>query len=253
MPRNSSGTYTLPEASFVPDTVIESAPMNSNLSDIATALTQSLAITGVSTMVGPLLAADGTLAAPSITFDSDQGSGLYLIGVGNVGFAISGVKAFEVASDLDILLAAGISPGNTDNADPDTLDWYEEGSFTPALAFGGATTGITYTTQVGTFTRIGDRVYFEIEIVLSNNGSASGNVTVTGLPYAASSTTPCTTMADDLSALSEFFSDVSTLLVDGNDHLDMYIFNSSTGDLEPFDSGSVPNNAKFYISGHYKV
>lgn len=46
MSRDGSGTYSLPEAAFVFDTVISETEMNSNLSDIANALTQSLSKDG---------------------------------------------------------------------------------------------------------------------------------------------------------------------------------------------------------------
>lgn len=50
MPRNSSGTYTLPAGNpVVTNTVISSTVQNNTTSDIATALTQSLASTGVTT------------------------------------------------------------------------------------------------------------------------------------------------------------------------------------------------------------
>ena len=61
---------------------------------------------------------------------------------------------------------------------------YEEGAWTPALNFGGATTGITYTTQTGTYTRNGDVYTAEANVVLSSKGSATGSATVTGLPSA---------------------------------------------------------------------
>lgn len=41
MPRDGSNTYTLPEAPFVANTVIDPTDMNSNFNDIATALTDS--------------------------------------------------------------------------------------------------------------------------------------------------------------------------------------------------------------------
>jgi hypothetical protein len=44
--RNGSGTYSLPQAPFVPGTTIASSPMNSDLSDIAAALTQSVSKDG---------------------------------------------------------------------------------------------------------------------------------------------------------------------------------------------------------------
>jgi hypothetical protein len=46
MSRDGSGTYSLPESAFVFDTVISETAMNSNLSDIAAALTASLAKDG---------------------------------------------------------------------------------------------------------------------------------------------------------------------------------------------------------------
>jgi hypothetical protein len=60
-----------------------------------------------------------------------------------------------------------------------------ETTFTPALEFGGATTGITYSSQGGRYARFGKRVFFHIRLVLSSKGSASGNATVSGLPFAA--------------------------------------------------------------------
>lgn len=46
MSRDGSGTYSLPEAAFVDGTTIEVDPMNNNFSDVASALTASLAKDG---------------------------------------------------------------------------------------------------------------------------------------------------------------------------------------------------------------
>lgn len=54
MARNGSGSYSLPEAAFVYDTVIDEVAMNNNLSDIATALTGSIAADGQTTITGNL-------------------------------------------------------------------------------------------------------------------------------------------------------------------------------------------------------
>ena len=59
------------------------------------------------------------------------------------------------------------------------------GTWTPALTFGGATTGITYTTRTGTYVRIGSLVYVNFSIDLTSKGSATGNATITGLPFDA--------------------------------------------------------------------
>lgn len=59
-------------------------------------------------------------------------------------------------------------------------------NWTPVLTFGGASTGITYTTQQGVYLRIGDLVFVEMEILLSNKGSATGDAIITGLPLVVS-------------------------------------------------------------------
>jgi hypothetical protein len=63
------------------------------------------------------------------------------------------------------------------------LDYYKEQEFTPTISFGGASTGITYTTQNGRATRIGNRVFFTLHIFLSSKGSAVGDALISGLPF----------------------------------------------------------------------
>lgn len=60
---------------------------------------------------------------------------------------------------------------------------FSTGTFTPELQFGGASTGITYTTQQGNYVKVSNAVTFNIYIVLSNKGSANGNARVSGLPF----------------------------------------------------------------------
>lgn len=98
MPRNSSGTYSLPVAAYVAGTTIRSTDMNTNLSDIGTALTQSLATTGVSSMTGVLKLAAGAANAPSLTLASDTTTGWYNSAVGAWTFVSSGSAKFAITS-----------------------------------------------------------------------------------------------------------------------------------------------------------
>jgi hypothetical protein len=65
------------------------------------------------------------------------------------------------------------------------LNWYETGTVTCGISFGGLTTGITYTVVACTYTRTGRQVHLEGLIYLSSKGSATGDARITGLPYAA--------------------------------------------------------------------
>lgn len=76
------------------------------------------------------------------------------------------------------------------SADANTLDDYEEGSWTPTLTF--ATPGdqsIAYTLRTGVYTKIGRVVHIQFTIVTSTftHTTAAGNLSVTGLPFAAGS------------------------------------------------------------------
>lgn len=71
------------------------------------------------------------------------------------------------------------------SAGANTLDDYEEGTWTPGISFGGGTTGITYTTQVGRYVKFGKVVYVSARIGLSSKGSSTGALLITGLPFTA--------------------------------------------------------------------
>lgn len=114
---------------------------------------------------------------------------------GNLSASLTAVSLGVIPSTKSIPLLAVRYDGQipfpaTQNpsTDANTLDDYEEGTWTPVVNFGGATTGITYTTQLGTYTKIGRVVIAHINIVLSSKGSATGNATITGVPFTSSST-----------------------------------------------------------------
>lgn len=72
------------------------------------------------------------------------------------------------------------------SANANTLDDYEEGTWTPAIKFGGATTGITYgPSTLGRYTKIGRLVTASCICTLTNKGTATGSATLEGLPFAA--------------------------------------------------------------------
>jgi hypothetical protein len=57
------------------------------------------------------------------------------------------------------------------------------GSFTPDVQFGGATTGITYSSRSGSYVKTGNVVNYSCAINLSSKGSANGDLTIAGLPF----------------------------------------------------------------------
>jgi hypothetical protein len=78
---------------------------------------------------------------------------------------------------------------NGDTAAANALDDYEEGTWTPGISFGGGVVGLTYTIQVGYYTKVGNLVTATCRIFLSAKGTSTGSSAVTGLPFTSSSTT----------------------------------------------------------------
>lgn len=63
------------------------------------------------------------------------------------------------------------------------LNDYEEGAWTPAVAFGGASVGVTYAARQGRYTKVGRAVTVNFYVSLSSKGSSAGNLSITGLPF----------------------------------------------------------------------
>lgn len=59
------------------------------------------------------------------------------------------------------------------------------GTWTPALTFGGGSTGITYSAQTGSYNIVGGVLHFTVSITLTSKGSSTGSAQIslpTGLP-----------------------------------------------------------------------
>lgn len=123
---------------------------------------------------GNVAFADGSASAPSITNDGDTNTGIYFPAADNIGFATNGVIRGRWTTD-------GLCFGS-DTAAANALDDYEEGTWTPVPT---GWTSVTYNNQIGNYTKIGNQVTAWFYIRFSGTSAAS-NVTITGLPFSAS-------------------------------------------------------------------
>ena len=153
----------------------------------------TLGVTGVTTVQA------GTAALPAITTTGDTNTGIFFPAADTIAFSEGGVECARFNSSGNLQIIATIGVGNATpstsgsgitfpatqsaSTDANTLDDYEEGSWTPI--FSGYTG--TYSNQNGKYVKIGQLVYIEC---LLQPGSVTfttpGNVAaVTGLPFAA--------------------------------------------------------------------
>jgi hypothetical protein len=101
------------------------------------------------------------------------------------------VNSISVGNATPSTSGAGVTFPSTQSAssDANTLDDYEEGTFTPTLIDGSNNQPTSYLAQVGTYTKVGNLVTVQIYLNINVKGATiSGSVSIGGLPFTSSGT-----------------------------------------------------------------
>ena len=105
-----------------------------------------------------------TDAAQTITGDQTLGTGNLVIGTSGKGIDFS-ITAHPAGMTSEL------------------LDDYEEGTFTPTYVFSGGGGSIVYSSQSGTYRKIGKIVYCTINLSTTSATLGTGTMRIDGLPY----------------------------------------------------------------------
>ena len=141
---------------------------------------------------------------------------------------------------------------NGDTAAANALDDYEEGTWTMGVSFGGASVGVTYNLNGGTYTKIGRQVNVNGYVALTNKGSSTGNARITGLPFAIANAN------SHYAAVTLFFNNVSFT----NQFEGYGLINTTTMDLlqitalgllSPLTDANFANNSEVIVNFTYYV
>ena len=112
MSRNSGGTYSLATGNpVVTGTVISSTWGNNTLSDIATALTDSLSRTGLGGMSSALQLTNGAIGTPSLTFAAETTLGWYRASASNLRLVMAGVDRETWTATALTIAASNVTIG----------------------------------------------------------------------------------------------------------------------------------------------
>jgi len=148
----------------------------------------------------------GTIGTTSGNLTLDGGSGKTGLRVANVGIiprdngsdangtvdlGANGIRFNNVFLNGNVVVANGggiyfgaTTPDGT-SVDSELLDDYEEGTWTPVFLGGTGNPTVSYSTQEGRYTKIGNLVYVQAYALVNTTSGGSGNLRLGGLPFTA--------------------------------------------------------------------
>lgn len=157
-----------------------------------TAPTSSLTVTGNAAFsntvnITGFVDVGNTVRVNSIS-NPASGSGMELAYDGTQGIIQTYSNRSTLASVPVYFVNGQIKFPATQNAssDANTLDDYEEGTWTPALTF-GTSGSVTYTTRAARYVKVGQSVTVSFWLYGATRSSPNGVTTITGFPFPSSS------------------------------------------------------------------
>jgi hypothetical protein len=164
-------------------------------------------------------------------------------------FNSSGNLVFPDTQGIDFSASEGSGSSSS------ILDDYEEGTFTPV--FRGATTAGTYTgTFNGYYTRIGNRVFIEIQLSnITASSAGSGSAQVGGLPYTSAQGGAGATgsMRYDVWNYKDTADGLVPIVSNGNDYIQIYEVGDDVGDSATDVGDITSGSTDVFISACYRV
>jgi hypothetical protein len=203
--------------------------------------------------------ANGTIAASQLEMLSLSGTGIITI----TPPATNTNRAITLPDAAGALVVSGTTPSlngitfpatQSASADANTLDDYEEGTWTPVYSgIAGSIGSTAYSIQRGRYTKVGRVVFATAEIQLSNKGSWTSGVRFEGLPFTNTGATEVCFGSVILGfvdfAAGELYCNPRS--TGGND-TSMYIDKTKdNADREILGTAAVANNSVFFINMVY--
>jgi hypothetical protein len=165
---------------------------------------------------------------------------------GNFGIGL--VPTTRNNTTLQIANGIGFPAAQVASSDANTLDDYEEGTFTPTI-IGTTTAGAgTYSVQLGQYTKIGNVVEFALRVGWTAH-TGTGNMAVTGLPFVAAFQSSCNTMHSNLTLNAN--SVIQSYISSGGSRVDLAQVVAGGGAAQDVALDTVVTY--LYITGHYFV
>ena len=168
-----------------------------------------------------------------------------------------GTRGQVVVVDELELTAGQVTFPATQNpsSNPNTLDDYEEVTFTPIIGGAGGTSGQTYSQNTGKATKIGNLVVAAFSCILTNKGTITGAVQIQGLPYTSTSTFAfAATCAVRYANLATNWYQITAQLNNSSTVADIYGVSAAAGNnVAPLVTADINNNSEIRGTLIYQV
>jgi len=213
---------------------------------------------------GTLVGSVGTYnGVPYIGYQGGAGGGIMFNGSSIEPTALGSSRtnnANDIGSSTyrwrNAFLGGAIYLGGTTAAN--RLDYYQDGTWTPSLKFGGGDTGITYGGAAGTvyrgghYTRIGRVVTFSFRIILTSKGTSIGQATIEGLPFIVESLPGNYGSAMYSFANNFVIPERPTITMDsGSPIIRLRYVNTPNGNYSDVTNSGFNNNSDIILTGTY--
>jgi hypothetical protein len=212
-------------------------------------------------MAGKIIA--NTIEAPfdsirmnvaNVTVLTANNSGLTYLPTGNVNVNIGSTASLTLGNVTvsNLITANGnikFPATQVPSADANTLDDYEEGTFTPTLAGGFSSAPTSYSNQSGSYTVIGDLVFVTIDLDPNGATADATALIIGGLPFTVKTGAP--EGAATIGYQSSFNTNAGDTLVT-NANSTLIRFYTNAGGNRNGNAANVNINNRIVLSAVYK-
>ena len=170
---------------------------------------------------------------------------------GNLG--VNGITTSTGA----IVASAGVAVGGTGSAN--TLDDFEEGTFSATMSFTNANGSHAFSRNVCSYVKIGRMVHLQMFVELSSKSGASGNARLSNLPFVPQSATNGFQFGfvafNNMASGGSFDGDSASMFVQSNPSdatMRMYVSNGS-GAITQLSAAHMTNTTQFRVNITYET
>jgi hypothetical protein len=139
------------------------------------------------------------------------------------------------------------------SSNANTLDDYEEGTWSPTLTATTSASGQTYSDQTGRYTKIGRYVFCTVDLRLTAKGTLTGDVLIGNLPFTSTSAQGAGGPVVYWTALGASWTNINVFVIPSTTTAYLLGAKTAVADAIFFATADVTNTTTFRINISYTI